>query len=227
VESTVADWIFDALALIFFVVLLRILWSSKNDPKFATAGNAAVAAVVAAFCALMGNPDQFQKMSFSVSNGVVVEARQTIWQAQVTLTQLQKLGSLMGQFMIEEDAARGRLGNAPSAAEHEALRKSVLELLKSISLPEAAVADRKWVAADYVIPILSAADSRVPVNKRSEWTKFSSPYTEGTLDYKEITPDKLEGNLNELGIMDAQIKSMIDDYRYYLITGIQRHSRSP
>jgi hypothetical protein len=230
VTSAVTSWIFDGLALMFFGVLLRILWASRNDPKFATAGNAAVAAVVAAFCALMGNPDQFQKMSFSLSSGVVVEARQTIQQAQVTLAQLQKLGSLMGQFMIEEDAARGRLGGAPSPAENEALRKSILDLLKSINLPDkelskVAAADRKWVIVDYVIGMLYSGNFRVPDNKRAEWTKIYSEYTQGGVEkYAELTPEKLEELLNRFDILDDHEKSMIEDYRYYLQTGIQRHT---
>jgi hypothetical protein len=230
VASAVTEWIFNILALVFFGVLLRALWSSKNDPKFATAGNAAVAAVVAAFCALMGNPDQFQKMSFSLSSGVVVEARQTIQQAQVTLAQLQKLGSLMGQFMIEEDAARGRLGSEPSPVEHEALRQSILDLLKSINLPDnelskVATADRKWVIVDYVIGILYSGNSRVPDNKREEWAKIYSRYTQGGVDkYADLTPDKLEDLFNRFGILDDHEKSMIENYRYYLQTGIQRHT---
>jgi len=230
VTSTVASWIFNILALIFFGVLLRSLWSSKNDPKFATTGNAAVAAVVAAFCALMGNPDQFQKMSFSLTSGVVVEARQTIQQAQVTLQQLQKLGSLMGQFMIEADAGRSRLGSEPSPAEHETLRRSILDLLKSIKVPDdelskVATADRKWVIVDYVIGILQSGALRVPPNKTGEWSKIYTQYTQGGVNkYAELTPNKLEELFNQLGILHNHEKSMIDDYRYYLKTGIQRHT---
>jgi hypothetical protein len=231
----VTNWIFNILAWVFFGVLFRTLWSSKNDPKFATTGNAttgnaAVAAVVAAFCALMGNPDQFQKMSFSLSSGVVVEARQTIQQAQATLVQLQKLGSLMGQFMIEEDAARGRLGSEPSPAEHEARKQSILDLLKSMDLPhtelsKVAAADRKWVIVDYVIGILYSGNSRVPDNKKGEWVKTYGQFTQSDVDkYAELAPEKLEELFNQLGILDDHAKSMIEDYRYYLKTGTQRHS---
>lgn len=212
----------------FFGVLLRILWASRNDPKLASAGNAAVAAVVAAFCALMGNPDQFQKMSFSLSSGVVVEARQTIKQAQATLGQLQKLGSLMGQFMLEEDAARGRLGSAPSPAEHQALKQSILDLLKSIDLPDnelskVASADRKWVIADYVIDILGYENLRVPADKVPEWGIVYGKYIQGGVDgYAELTPDKLTELFTHFGIIDQHTKSMIDDYRTYLNTGTQR-----
>jgi len=230
VIGIVTDLIFNILALTFFYVLLRTLWSSKKDPKLATTGNAAVTAIVAVFCALMGNPDQFQKMSFSLSGGVVVEARQTIQQAQVTLAQLQKLGSLMGQFMIEEDAVRARLDSAPSPAEHDALRHSVLDLLKSINLPDnelskVAAADRKWIIVDYVIGILNSANSRVPDNKKMEWAKIYMQDVGGGIDtYAELTPNKLEELLNRFGILDDDAKLMIGDYQYYLQTGIRRHT---
>jgi hypothetical protein len=231
VTSTVTNWILDFLALVFFVVLFRTLWSAKNDPKFATTGNAAVAAIVAAFCALMGNPDQFQKMSFSPTSGVVVEARQTIQQAQATLAQLQKLGSLMGQFMIEEDAARGRLGVSSSREEHEALRQSIIDLLKSINLSDnelskVAAADRKWVIFGYVFGSLYSGNSRVPDNKKGEWAKIYNQYTQGgsVEKYAELTPDKLEELLKRFDILDDHEKSIIEDYRYYLKTGIPRQT---
>jgi hypothetical protein len=231
VSSTVTDWIFDILALVFFGVLFRTLWNSKNDPKFATTGNAAVAAIVAAFCALMGNPDQFQKMSFSLSSGVVVEARQTIQQAQVTLAQLQKLGSLMGQFIIAEDAARGRLGNGESPAEHEALRQSILDLLKSTNLPDnelskVATADHKWIITDYVSGIVGMANLQIPENKVMEWAKIYKPFMDTTdvNDYATFTPEKLTELLKHFSALNESEKSMIADYEYYLKTGTPRHS---
>jgi hypothetical protein len=217
----------------FFGVVLRTLWSSKTDPKFATSGNAAVAAVVAVFCALMGNPDQFQKISFSLSSGLVVEARQTLQQAQVTLAQLQKLGSLMGQFMIEEDAARGRLGSALSPAEHLVLRQSILDLLKSINLPDSelskvASADRKWIIADYVIGVMGYTNMRVHSDKITEWAKIYGQFIQGSVeDFVALTPEKLEMLCKQFGVWDDLTKSTIEDYRYYLQTGTPRHSTLP
>jgi hypothetical protein len=103
---TWGDWVFagicDIFALIFLVVLLRTIWTAKNAPRIATTGNAAVAAAVAVFCVLMGNPDRFQKISFSPSGGVIAEARQTIQQVQVTVEQLQKLAATFAEGSLSQ-----------------------------------------------------------------------------------------------------------------------------
>jgi hypothetical protein len=221
------DWIFDGLALIFFLATLYLVWINAKNIKDARAGNTVVTALLAVFCALMGNPDRFQTMKFSPLTGIETEARKTIQQAQVTLAQLQKLGSLMGQFMIEKDAALP-LGSEP--AKHEALKQSVLDLLKSIDLPnnelsKIAAADRKWIIASYVSDILYSGNSRVPPNKINEWAEVYGQYMRGSTDkYAELTPEKLEELFDNLGILDNHAKSMIEDYRYYLETGTQRHS---
>jgi hypothetical protein len=177
----------------------------------------------------MGNPDQFQKISFSLSSGLVVEARQTIQQAQVTLAQLQRLGSLMGQFMIEEDAARGRLGSAPSSFEHEALRKSILDLLKSINLPDSelskvSTADRKWTIAYYVTEVMYYVNIYTS-DECHRVAKIYGPFVQGGVeDFVALTPEKLENLCKQFAVWDDHTKSMIEDYRYYLKTGTPRHS---
>lgn len=216
------DWIFDGLALIFFFATLYLVRQNAKNIKDARAGNTAVTALLAVFCALMGNPDRFQTMKFSPLTGIETEARNTIQQAQVTLAQLQNLGSLMGQFMIEADDARGRLGDAPSPAEHEALKERILGLLKSIHLPDeelskVAASDRKWVIADYVIGILYSGQSLVPETKKVEWNAIYKQYTQGGVEqYAALTPDRLGEIFEKFGILDDHEKSLIEDYREYL-----------
>jgi hypothetical protein len=141
------------------------------------------------------NKSALQTMKFSPLTGIETEARKTIQQAQVTLAQLQNLGSEMGQFTIEADAARGRLGDAPSPA---ALKERILGLLKSIDLPDqelskVAASDRKWGIADYVMGILIYAQ-----------------YTQGGVEkYAEITPDRLEELLKKFDVLDDHEKSLI------------------
>jgi hypothetical protein len=122
----------DVFALIFFIVLLRTLWAAKNGPKIATTGNAAVAAAVAVFCVLMGNPDRFQKISFSPSGGVVAEARQTIQQVQITLGQLQKLASVLARGSLDELAFSGVIFSGVSQQEKFNVRDQIVERLTDI-----------------------------------------------------------------------------------------------
>jgi hypothetical protein len=63
-------------------------------------------------------------------------------------------------------------------------------------LSKVATADRKWVIVDYVIGILYSGNSRVPDNKRTEWAKIYSQYTQGGVDkIAELTREKLEGSI--------------------------------
>jgi hypothetical protein len=161
--------------------------------------------------------------------GLTAKLEHQSQQVQVTLAQLQNLGSVMGQILIESDAARERLGSAPSPAEHEALKERIVGLLKSIDLPDkelskVATSDRKWVIVDYVIGILQSGASRVPDNKKAEWSNVYAQYTQGGVDeYATLTPERLEEIFSKFGILDDHEKSLIDDYRYYLKTGTLRH----
>jgi hypothetical protein len=232
-QTSAASWIdlvFDALSLIFFLATLYLVWINAKNIKDARAGNTVVTALLAVFCALMGNPDRFQTIKFSPLTGIETEARKTIEQAQVTLAQLQNLGSVMGQFMIEADAARGRWGDAPSPAEHAALRERILGLLKSIDLPEQELSkvpasDRKWGIVDHVIGILHSAGSQVPQDKKDEWNSIYAQHTQGGVEkYVELTPDRLEELLEKFDVLNDHEKSLIADYRDYLKTGTEHHS---
>jgi hypothetical protein len=77
ISKFITDWGFNALALIFFaVVLYSLIWRKAS-------GNATVAMIAAVFCALMGNPDRFQTMKFSLT-GIETSAREVIQQVQVS-----------------------------------------------------------------------------------------------------------------------------------------------
>ena len=132
--------------------------------------------------------------------------------------------------MIEADAARGRLDDAPSPAEHAALRQRILGLLKSIDLSEqelskVAASDRKWEIVDHVIGILYSAGSLVPENRKAEWNSIYAQYTQGGVEkYAELTPDRVEELLKKFDALNDHEKSLIADYRDYLKTGTQHHS---
>jgi hypothetical protein len=145
--------LFNVLAIIFFVIVIRTLWVSTSDPKFATAGSAAIGAIIAAFCAVMGNPDRFQKISFSPSGGIVAEARQTIQQAQVTLDQLQKLASVLARGSLDELAFSGVVFSGMSSEEKFNVRNQIVERRHSIGVKEDDIrqAQQVWIIADSAI----------------------------------------------------------------------------
>ena len=63
-SSQIISWIFDILALAFFISVLLLLFLKMP------ARNAVIAAGLAAFCAVMGSPDRFQTLTFSPTTGI-------------------------------------------------------------------------------------------------------------------------------------------------------------
>jgi hypothetical protein len=191
-------------------------------------GGAAAASVLAAVGVAALLLTRLPDISSFALFGLTAKLERQSQQVQVTLAQLQDLGSVMGQILIESDAARGRLGSASSPAEHEALKQRILGSLKSIGvsdteLSKIAASDRKWVLVDYVIGILQSGTSRVPDNSKAEWNKAFAQYTQGGIDqYALLTPERLEELFSKFGVLGDHEKSLIDDYRDYLKTGTQR-----
>jgi hypothetical protein len=143
------QWPIRSFCVDLFCVLLRTLWAAKSNPKLANTGNAAIAAAVAVFCILMGNPDRFQKISFSPSGGVVAEARQTIQQVQVTLEQLQKMASALARGSLDGLAFSGVIMSGVSQQEKFYVRNYIVERLKDIGLKADDIleAQRVWIIA--------------------------------------------------------------------------------
>jgi hypothetical protein len=222
--DSIVGWISHHEEAIFLVFLITAPTITILLKRGAAAGGV-LAAVGAAALLFTRLPD----ISSFALFGLTAKLEHQSQQVQVTLAQLQNLGSAMGQILIEADAARGRVGNAPSPAEHEVLKERILELLKSIDLSDkelskVATSDRKWVIVDYVIGILQSGASRVPDKEKAEWSNVYAQHTQGGVEeYAALTPEQLEELFSKFGILDSHEKLLIDDYRYYLKTGTQRH----
>lgn len=213
--------LFDAAALVLFAVAAILLVVGR---KWA-GGRASTALVGAAVCALMGNADRLEMLKFSVSGGLEAKTRQL----ETGLEELRRLGALLGKIVVEADAARGRLGSAPTVPEHEALRTHVLEVLKSIGVPsnelsEVANSDRKWVIADYVGGILRIAESKVSPNRKPELQQTLSELNDIPLANWEtrFSPDRLSELLSKFDIVDRDARELIEGYRTFLQTGARR-----
>ena len=87
------DVLFNVLAFALFVVFIcSAIYAVWFQPAVSGAVVAALL-VGAAFCGLMGNPDRFQSMKFSLT-GIETKAREIIQQAEVSQHQFEKLGQL-------------------------------------------------------------------------------------------------------------------------------------
>lgn len=105
IGNLIKDWGFSVLTVVFFGVSLYLLLFAKAT------GSAGVSVVAAVFCALMGSPDRFQSVKFSLS-GIETKAREAIQQADVSQQQFQKLAAMTGQLIVELNASMGRAGIA-------------------------------------------------------------------------------------------------------------------
>lgn len=140
ISMLLTDWGFDALSLIFFgVVIYSLLWRKAS-------GNATVAMVAAVFCALMGNPDRFQTMKFSLT-GIETSARAAIQQVQVSLQQLQKLATALAEGSLNDLAFSGSVFTGMSSAEKFRLHDQIIARLRDIGVPQEDIlkAQHVWI----------------------------------------------------------------------------------
>jgi hypothetical protein len=113
--------------LIFFIVVLySLVWVKA-------AKNATVAGFLAVFCSLMGSPERFQKMRFSLT-GIEAEAREVIQQVQITVDQLQKLASVLAEGSLDELAFSGDIFTGIPTAEKLRIRDQIIEKLRDIGV---------------------------------------------------------------------------------------------
>jgi len=94
---------FDLFAVTFFATTLSLLFMKRP------ARNAGIAAILAAFCAIMGSPDHFQSLTFSPMTGFQMTARQAIQEVQVSIEQLRKLAASLAGGSFNELAFSGQV----------------------------------------------------------------------------------------------------------------------
>ena len=225
----IKDCGFNILALIFFGVLLYLLlWVNA-------VGSATVAVFAAVFCALMGNPDRFQIIKFSLT-GVEARAREAIQQAEVSQQQFRKLAAMTGQLIVELNASMGRWDRA-SPADRDARKAELLSTLHSIGLSnneidQVSAADKQWVIFDYVRAITAAGFRRLNeiktpsevVSAQMEWSTAVAALTgnNNVQTIRTITPHQLRDLLNRFGVLGGEETAFIEDLDYYLRTGKQK-----
>jgi hypothetical protein len=94
------DIIFNLFAALFFGF---VLYSSWLQPSWSNA----VPVLAGVFCALIGNPDRFASIKFSVS-GIEAKAREIIQKVEVSQREFQNIATMVGELFIELNASAGR-----------------------------------------------------------------------------------------------------------------------
>lgn len=207
------DWGFDALSLIFFgVVIYSLLWRKAS-------GNATVAMVAAVFCALMGNPDRFQTMKFSLT-GIETSARAAIQQVQVSLQQLQKLATALAEGSLNDLAFSGSVFTGMSSAEKFRLHDQIIARLRDIGVPQEDIlkAQHVWILVYCSIleqQIQSEVQQSLPkIDTEKEVIELKNNGKDGL-----PTPEALRKWVATKGLNDPKINERLEEYERVWTTG--------
>jgi hypothetical protein len=123
---------FDLLATTFFIATLCLLFMEKRPAR-----NAAIGAILAAFCAIMGGPDRFQSLTFSPTTGIQMTARQAIQEVQVSIGQLRKLAASLAGGNFNELAFSGQVFVGMSTHEKFRLHDEMVARLQELGVGDA------------------------------------------------------------------------------------------
>jgi len=220
------DWAFDGLALLFFCTALYSIWRNARaaNTKGEKAGNTTVTAVLAVFCALMGNPDRFQTFKFSFT-GIETSAREAINQVRVTLEQLQKLAAALAEGNLNQLAFSGSIFVGLSITEKFRIRGEIVQSLENIGMSTADIlkAQRGWIIF-YDGILESQIESRV---------KEILPDAEIQNEIKQLpkspleelpTPDTLRDWIKSKSFNDPKLTQLLKEYDNLWTTEAMEHS---
>jgi hypothetical protein len=213
------DWAFDGLAVLFFCATLYLIWQNARNIKDAKAGNTAVAALLAVFCALMGNPDRFQTFKFSFT-GIEASARQAIQQVEVTVQALQKMASAFAEASLTELAMSGQLLYGTDTRLKFAIHDDIVASLKEIQVPDEQILkdQRVWITVycrmilDNIEEVAGKLLSTVKVEDEIE----QLPKQKG---YQLPSPEAVRNWAAAKSLKDAKLTQFLDEYEKVWTTG--------
>jgi hypothetical protein len=214
--SSIKDWGFDGLAVIFFAIVIYRLLPTKAPKKVAVS-----AVILAMFCAVLGNPDRIASLKIWGFETQTREVQKVIDNANDAIALLRKLAVVTASLQVKMLAAEGRLQGPASLLQKDAQKDELLVELKNIGLTDkeiatVAAADSAWVKWDYVINILQPINSE---NDRAKIVAYTKAYGRFT---NPLSPEECEEVLKEFNATSDQTDALLDDYRYYLKFGKHR-----
>ena len=219
--SLIIGWIFDFVALTLVATLLYLVLRSKGK----SVPTLAIVAILAAFFALMGNPDRFESMSFSPTTGIQTKARQAIQQAQVTIDQLQKLAVALTEASLNTLALSGQVFVGTDTAERFRIHDQIVERLDSIGVQQSDLlkAQRMWIAINCSMlegEIEGIIAKSLPnINLEQEVDKIAeTDGRSGLPSPKALRLYVLTKNLN-----DPKLRELIQEYESVWNTGSMRN----
>jgi hypothetical protein len=129
--SGIVSWSFDLFAMTFFIATLCLLFMKRP------VRNAGIAAILAAFCAIMGSPDRFKSLTFSPTTGIQMTARQAIQEVQVSIEQLRKLAASLAGGSFNDLAFSGQVFVGMSTREKFRVHDEMVARLQELGVVNA------------------------------------------------------------------------------------------
>jgi hypothetical protein len=206
------------LALVFAaIVVYSITWNRGNKTAIA------VSALLFVFCALMGSPDRFQSMKFSMT-GIETTARQAIQQVQITLTQLQKMELAFARANLSQLALSGRLLVGMSTEDKFDIRDEIVGSLKDTGLSSQDILDAQTLWIDvYCTMLLShiknAATRMFPNSTVQDEIEALSVDSKNTLPI----PEMIQNWASTKTVRSEEFLQALDEYRNVWTTGSMKN----
>lgn len=183
-----------------------------------------VAMGIAAFTSLtllaFSHLDQIAEFKAS-ADGFHAKTRDLVKKAEITLSELQELATILGRIQISLLVRQGRMSGY-SEAEQQVYRKEIHDVLEKIGISREKQMDTlkeviRFTKFDYVSKILgNSIPKGLPSEKVTEWKELRR-----CLD-NPPSISTLEVFLEENGILDEERRELLDDYSHYLETGEHR-----
>jgi hypothetical protein len=214
-SSHLLDWMFNGFAVIFLLIVICSFVFAKIAFR-----KAALAALLAVFCALFGNPDRFDTVKFSLG-GVEAKAREVIRQAEVTIDQLQRLSTALAEGSLNELAFSGQVFVGMSASEKFRVRDQIIARLHEIGVKPDDIlqAQQGWIY--FYCDILEqqierAVIKNLPnVDAKNEFDKLAKENGKGGLP----SPDALRKWVAAKAVSDPELNELLQNYESVWTTG--------
>ncbi len=215
-SSHVLSLLFNGLAVIFFVIVIYSVLFANKALRAAT-----LAAGLAVFCALFGNPDRFETFKFSPSGGVETKAREVIRQAEVTIDQLQRLSTALAEGSLNELAFSGQVFVGMSVSERFRVRDQIIARLHEIGVTPDDIlqAQHGWI--DFYCDILEQQIAGVVirslpnVDAKNVLSKLANESGKGGLP----SPEALRKWVATKAVSDPKLSELLQNYESVWMTG--------
>ena len=164
------------------------------------------------------NLDKISKLKFGRS-GFEAETREVVKEAKSTIKELHDLSKIMASTTLGLVKRIGRWGGY-SYDDKEKIKNETLDVLNRLGISdediEMVVVESKWhkfTELDYVHHILGAGKTPnfLPKERLAGWMTLRNRGLENI-----ATPKELTQFLDQCGLLNAEVKELIEDYEHYI-----------